>query len=37
MSFEMPVGFVCDFGQPVYCGSGLCSCVAGEFVWCVLL
>ena len=26
-----------DFGQPVYWSSGLCSCVAGEFVWYVLL
>ena len=26
-----------DFGQPVYWSSGLCSCVAGEFAWCVLL
>ena len=26
-----------DFGQPVYWNSGLCSCVAGKFVWYVLL
>ena len=26
-----------DFGQPVYWSSGLCSCVAGEFAWYVLL
>ena len=37
MSFEMLVGFVCDFGQSVYCGSELCSCAAEEFVWCVLI
>ena len=36
ISFEMSVGLV-DFGQPVYWGSGFCSCVAGEFVWYVLL
>ena len=30
--------WVCSgFGQPVYLSSGLCSCVAGEFVWYVLL
>ena len=27
----------CDFGQPVYWSSGVCSCVAGEFVWSVFL
>ena len=26
-----------NFGKPVYWSSGLCSCVAGEFVWYVLL
>ena len=26
-----------DFGQPVYWSSGLCSRVAGEFAWCILL
>ena len=35
MSFEMSVW--CDFGQPLYCSSGLCSCVAGEFEWYVFL
>ena len=27
----------CDFGQPVYCGSEICSCVSGEFECYVLL
>ena len=27
----------CDFGQPIYQSSGLCSCVAGELAWHVLL
>ena len=26
-----------DLGQPAYWSSGLCSCVAGKFVWYVLL
>ena len=29
--------FSSNFGQPVYWSSGLCSCVAGEFAWYVLL
>ena len=29
--------FWSNFGQPVYWSSGLCSCVAGEFAWYVLL
>ena len=29
--------FCGDFGQPIYWSSGLCSCVAGEFAWYVLL
>ena len=29
--------FWSKFGQPVYWSSGLCSCVAGEFAWYVLL
>ena len=28
--------FWSNFGQSVYWSSGLCSCVAGEFAWCVL-
>ena len=35
VSFEMSMGLL--FGQPVYRSSGLCSCVAGEFAWYVLL
>ena len=27
----------CDFGQPIYSSSGLCSCVTGEFAWYVAL
>ena len=37
MSFEMGLCVRCDFGQPVCCRSVLCSCVAGEFAWYVLL
>ena len=29
--------FWSNFGQPVYWSSGLCSCVAGEFVVCLAL
>ena len=37
MSFAMGLCVRCDFGQPVCSCSGLCSCVAGEFAWYVLL
>ena len=37
VSSEMGLCVWCDFGQPVCRCSGLCSCVAGEFVWYVLL
>ena len=37
MSFEMGLWVWCDFGQSVYCCLVLCSCVAGEFAWYVLL
>ena len=37
MSFEMGLFVKCAFGQPVCLCSGLCSCVAGELVWYVLL
>ena len=37
MSFEKGLWVWCDFWQPVYSCSGLCSCVAGEFVWYILL
>ena len=36
VSFEMGLYVRCDFGQPVCWCSGLCSCVAGEFLWYVL-
>ena len=36
MSFSMGLCLRCDFGQPVYLHSGLCSCIAKEFVWYVL-
>ena len=31
VSFEMDLWVWCDFAQPVYQHSGLCSCVAREF------
>ena len=37
VSFEMGLCVRCDFGQPVCSHSGLCSCIAGEFVWYILL
>ena len=37
MSFEMGLCVWCDFGQPVCWRSELCSCIAGEFAWYVLL
>ena len=32
-SNELCQWFWSNFGQPVYCSSGLYSCVAGEFAW----
>ena len=37
VNFEMGLWVWCGFGQPVYCSLGLCSCVAGEPAWYVLL
>ena len=37
VSFEMGLWVWCEFGQPVYQCSGLCSCIAGELAWYVLL
>ena len=37
MSFEMGLCVRCDLGYPVCFHSGLCSHIAGEFAWYVLL
>ena len=36
VSFEMGLWVWCDFEQPVYLQSVLCSCIAGEFAWYIL-